>query len=205
MITDVNARKHLHLSFHPSGVVNYLDARSARPDWRSLLRAQQLCAMIWEHPKGFPAAIRRHRDLVLRYPVCEAKPIFGSLAVVPLGQLALLPEAEFQQIIECSVIGRQPVPRLTVQLALAHGMEGQWPAFTPSSLENAGASQDGQIAQLEGAISLVRWLPYSRGRRLLLAPQKVARAGGVEKIPPDSSPGPPCRFSLFRRRSAGRG
>lgn len=80
----------------------------------------------------------RFGDLILEYPVNETKPIFGALAVAPLGQLALIPEAEFQQIIECSVTGHQPVPKLTVQLALAHGMEGRWPAFTQVAWKTLG-------------------------------------------------------------------
>jgi hypothetical protein len=126
MVEDAEEQRRFHFSFHPSGAVNAGKARSYRRPWNAIIGAEQLCAVYWEHPRGLPTVAPRRRDLLVRYPLVESKPLFGSLNVVPSGQLALLGNAELQQVLEFGIVGKQPIANMTVQLAIGHGPVGPW-------------------------------------------------------------------------------
>jgi hypothetical protein len=144
-ISDPEFRKRIHLSFHSSGVINLTGMRWQRGSWRQLTQPHQLCLFLLEHPSRFPPASgSRKWDLIVKYPVDNARPIHGKLLVLPKGTIVDLKEVVHQVRLVFDVSGLVEVPAMYVELVLGHGLTGPWPQRTSiawrSTIPGAGPS-----------------------------------------------------------------
>jgi hypothetical protein len=131
-ITDPEVRKRAKLLLHASGVINTPAGRATRPSLRSLSEQQLLCSALFQHPGAFDvvdiAAIKR-RDVCLRYPIEEARPLWCHLYVAPgmNNQVVKPASAVFQLNALFKYAALDGVPDLVLQLVFGHGAAGPWP------------------------------------------------------------------------------
>lgn len=132
-VTDSAGLKAAKLSIHASGVVNAAGERSFRESLRSIAEQQQLCGIVFQHPGHYAEeATIRKRDICLRYPIDEARPLSRFLYVAPLGrqQLVVQPEATYQVNLLFEITKLSGAPNLALQFVLTHGSVGPWPPST---------------------------------------------------------------------------
>lgn len=131
-VTDAKLIKKAKLSLHASGIINTPIGRFTGFSLRSITSQQLLCLALFKHPSAFAgiatSAVRK-RDVCLRYPVEETRPLWCQLFVGPKdrAQLVTRPSAVFQIILLFRYEGFSGVPDLLLQLVIGHGGQGPWP------------------------------------------------------------------------------
>jgi hypothetical protein len=119
------------VSFHASGVVHAGDARSFRASLRGIDRPQLLCKVVFQHPSAFAPELEiRPRDILLRYPISEARPVVGEIHVAPEGdplEIRPLAGAGHQVNLILTYSSLQDTPNMAVRLRFWDGPTGPWP------------------------------------------------------------------------------
>ena len=85
-IEDPDVRRKAKLSFHASGILNTPAGRLYRSSLRSITKQELLCFAVFQHPTKFPTldtAAVKDRDVCLRYPIDERRPLWCHLYVAP--------------------------------------------------------------------------------------------------------------------------
>jgi hypothetical protein len=156
-ITDPEVRKKAKLSLHASGVINTPAGRFARSSLRSLSDQQLLCLALFQHPSAFAIidmAAVKNRDVCLRYPIDEARPLWCHLYVSPKEKTRVVTPTstvfQLNPLFEYS--GLEGVPDLVLQLVLGHGPEGPWPPHS-YMMFSAFSSTEGDTGCLTNASS----------------------------------------------------
>lgn len=130
VVTDPELMKRSKLSFHGSGIVGAAGDRWTRlTPLRDLKAQESLCSVVFQHPSSFaPAPAVRKRDICLEYAVDEERPLQVHVHVAPSGQetFRLVGGATAQH----NLVLHYPSIQRSVQIALFHGPEFQWPPFT---------------------------------------------------------------------------
>lgn len=134
-IAGTNLIKKAKLSFHASGIVNAPMGRYIRSPLHALNDQELLCVAVFEHPKQFePVSVDkvRKRDVCLRYPVDETRPLWACLYIAPLQKVApVIHSSATHQITLMFMYPSDSTKAVhTLQLALCHGPEGPWPPYT---------------------------------------------------------------------------
>lgn len=134
-ITDHATRKKAKVSFHASGVINTPGGRTNAISLRSISKQRLLCSAIFQHLSAFEpiqTAALRKRDVCLRYPVDESRPLWAHLYVAPNNKAQVVrPRSTiFQMNPFFAYCGLNGVPDILLQLVLGHGAQGPWPPQT---------------------------------------------------------------------------
>lgn len=134
-ITDSDIIKKAKLSFHASGIISTPMGRHVRPPLRGLSNQELLCVAAFEHPKQFSAVAIdnvRKRDVCLRYPVDEDRPLWACLYVAPSKNAipVVHSTATYQATLMFVYPATTALVDTTLQVALCHGPEGPWPPYT---------------------------------------------------------------------------
>jgi hypothetical protein len=134
-IADEEVRKKAKLSFHASGIVNAPMGRATRNALRSLESQELLCLVLFQHPKEFgavPFSAVRKRDVCLRYPIDEQRPIWARLYIAPdRKSIPVLDDSVAHQLNLVFEYPASPkIDAVTLQVVLSHGPKGPWPPYT---------------------------------------------------------------------------
>lgn len=139
-VTDPEVRKKHKLSFHGSGIVNTSLFRTKRASLRTLDAQELLCVVLFRHPSKFaaiPDAVRK-RDVCLRYPVDEQSPFYAAIYVAPRDKV--VPVFNDQLAYQLTMMFEYPsapgLTALTLQMILGHGVQGTWPPYTTTIIED---------------------------------------------------------------------
>jgi hypothetical protein len=85
-VTDLQLLKSLHLSFHPSGIINAAGGRCTIPSWRQIKAVRQLCLVLFEAMEAYrPIAGLRKRDIEFGYSPNPARSVVARVLVAPPG------------------------------------------------------------------------------------------------------------------------
>jgi hypothetical protein len=134
-ITEKSVLKQAKLSFHPSGVINTPAARLERDSSRSMKEQQLICILLFRHPNEYRVIAspeQRKRDVYIRYPIEDSKPVMGQLYLAPLGaeRLVQVESFAYQVNLFFRYMGLKGIRDLFLQLVLGHGDAAQWPPLS---------------------------------------------------------------------------
>ncbi len=132
---DIIPQKGSKVSFHASGEIKSEDELSFRDAIRNLKEQQEYCWVLFHHPSQYISIDDteiRDRDVCLRYPIDEERPLQGRLFVAPLMNAKFVPIASaIHQInLMFHITGLDGVPDLCIQLVLSNEVKGVWPPST---------------------------------------------------------------------------
>jgi hypothetical protein len=133
-ITDTKIIDKAKLSFHSSGTVNAPMGRTIRNPLRTLKGQELLCVVVFQHPKHFTAVSVDKvlkRDVCLRYPIDENRPLWACLYIAPRHKV--IPVTHISAIHQITLLFAYPpvyALDIALQLAVCHGPEGTWPPYT---------------------------------------------------------------------------
>ena len=137
-IKDSNLKGNTKTSFHSSGKINSPGSHGLNGiSLRELKNQEQICLMTLQHPNSFksvPKVLNKKgkRDVCLKYPVDEERPLNLSLFVSP--------KEKFQPITRSDSVAHQlnlvfmysnldGVGDMFLQLIMNHGPSGPWPPY----------------------------------------------------------------------------
>ena len=130
------------ISFHASGVIHSAGERAFRDSFRDLKEQQELCRVLFIHPKNFIQIEKiEAKDICLDYPVDDKHPIQALVFVAPLSKARIVHVQDAVYQINCYLVyrGLQGTPDLLFQVVLFNGPEQPWPGYTTVVFQrNAG-------------------------------------------------------------------
>jgi len=134
-IKDLSQANKAKMSFHASGIINFLNMRTKRNTLRNLAEQEQLCTMFFQYPGKFdtiPTENLKKRDICLRYPIEEDYPIFMHVFVAPTPKFQLVDmgveKHQVNLVLQYNNI--ENIGDFTVQLSIFAPAKGEWPPYT---------------------------------------------------------------------------
>ncbi len=132
---DIIPQKGSKVSFHASGEIKSADELSFRDTIRNMKEQQELCWVLFHHISQYSPINDteiRDRDVCLRYPIDEERPLQARLFVAPITntKLVTIASAIHQINLMFHFSSLDGVPNLCLQLVLSNEVKGVWPPST---------------------------------------------------------------------------